>query len=50
MHCRFCNKDFEERKQFPGVDVCELCDSMGKAGILERGGVRVCFATTKRGR
>ena len=48
MKCNICGEDFKERKDFPGLKVCEICDATGKSGILKRGNIQV-FMGGKRG-
>ena len=46
--CTCCGATFDEREHFPGLKVCELCDGLGKSGVLYRGKEKV-FAGGKRG-
>jgi hypothetical protein len=39
--CNACGKTFEERKEFPGLKICDLCDALGRGGVRLRGNVEV---------
>ena len=49
LTCNICGQTFDERKGYPGLKCCEMCDATGRSGILYRGTAQV-FAGAKRGR
>lgn len=42
LTCNKCGNEFAERKAFPGLEICVLCDAVGAAGVLTRGETKVC--------